>query len=414
MLDLQSQVLDRAAARLDLDSIPMDALGDEDLWQRAESAIVDLVETLDSAGEIPNYINQDSLIKEALNEALGLGPLEDLLADTTVEEVVVDRRDRILVNRGGDSLVGSGKAFSSDEAFQRVVERLVAPTGYAINEETPLVNVRLRDGSRLTAAVPPVAVNGVCFTLRKPRSASHTLQSLIDGGVISAEIADFLTTCVSARRNVLVCGGGNSGRADMVSALANAAPVGERIVSVEEVAELSIDRDDWVALEARPGDANGRSDVGLDAVLRGALRMRPDRLVVGDVRGMAAMELVAAMASSCDGAIVAIGGDGARAGLARLTSMARLAVPGASVEALRDLAGAALDVAVHVVRFADGSVRVASVDEILGATAEGVDVRQLFRFAGVDAGFAAAGVIPEFYAELDARGMPADTSIFRT
>ena len=414
MLDLQRQVLDRVVARLDLDTIALESLGDEELWQRAESAIVDLVETLDSAGEVPNYIDQDALIKESLNETLGLGPLEDLLADAEVSEVVVDRRDRILVNRGGENLIGSGKAFSSDEAFQRVVERLVASTGTFINSDMPLVTARLRDGSRITAAIPPVAVNGVCFTLRKPGAGTHTLQSLIDQSVISAEIADFLNTCVVARCNVLVCGGGTSGRTDVLSALANAAPAGERVVSVEEVAELSVDRDDWVALEARPGDAGGTPEVGLEDVLRSALRMRPDRLVVGDVRGGEAMELVSAMASSCDGVVAAIGGGGAQAALSRLTAMARLAAPGASVDALRELAASAVDVVVYVARYADGGIRVAGVEEVVGATAQGIDVRQLFRFDGAEAGFSAAGVIPEFYAQLEARGIPADTSIFRT
>lgn len=415
MLDLQQGILDRLVAKLDLDNIPLERLGDESLWQKAESAIVDLVETLDSNGELPKYIDQDNLIKESLNESLGLGPLEDLLADEDIDEIIVDRRDRILVSSSG-TLRGSGKAFSSDETFRRVVERLVAPSGHRIDEANPLVDVRLRDGSRLAAAVPPVAVRGACLTLRKPRVNSYSLADLISQASMSAEMGDFLATCVTARRNILVCGAPGAGKSAILAALSMASPDGERIVSVEEVSELSLNRDDWIALEARPSDGNGVPAVGLETVLRSALRMRPDRLVVGDVRGAEALELISAMASSSDGTIASISGDGATAALARLTSMARLAAPGSDTEALRDLAAVAIDVVVHVARYADGVFRIASIDEVLGTTADGFNTQQVFCFRGTDGegGYAAAGVIPSFYAELEARGIPADTSIFRT
>jgi pilus assembly protein CpaF len=413
MLDLQQSILDRVGARLDLDSVPVDRLGDEDLWQRTESAIVDLVETLESSGELPKYIDQDTLIKESLNEALGLGPLEDLLADDSVEEIIVDRRDRILIAKG-DTVSSSGKAFSSDDSFVRVVERLVAPTGYTINEASPLVDVRLRDGSWLAAAVPPVAVHGACLTLRKPSNRGYSLADLISNGTISAEMADFLTTCVSSRRNVLVCGPAGAGKTAVLSALAAASPEGERVVSVEEVSALTLSRPDWIALEARPGDSNGVPPVDVGTVLRGALRMRPDRLVVGDLRGGEALDLVAAMASSMDGVIASVAGDGPQAALNRLSALARMSAPGASVESLREIAASAVSVVVHVARFADGAFRVASIDEVIGVGSDGFECQQIFCFRGVDGGFAAAGIIPSFYADLEARGMPADTSIFRT
>jgi pilus assembly protein CpaF len=413
MLELQESILDRLVPRLDLDNIPIERLGDESLWQKAESAIVDLVETLDSSGELPPFVDQDTLIKESLNEALGLGPLEDLLADDSIEEIVVDRRDRILVIRGGVT-VGSGRAFSSDETFRRVVERLVAPTGHVINEASPLVDVRLRDGSRLAAAVPPVAVRGACLTLRKPRVSTYSLGDLVSSRSVSAPMADFLATCVSARRNVLVCGAPGSGKSMVLTALANAVPNGERIVSVEEVAELSLGRDEWIALEARPSDGNGVAEVNLDMVLHSALRMRADRLVVGDVRGAEALELISAMSSSSDGSLVSIAGDGAQSALARLTAMSRLAAPGASTDAIRELVSCAIDVVVHVARYADDVVRVASISEIMGVGEGGFDVQEVFSFRGSagDGGFAAAGVVPSFYDELEARGLPADTSIF--
>jgi len=415
LLELQASVLDRLVPKLDLNSVPLDKLGEEDLWQKAESAIVDMVETLDSSGELPKYVDQDQLIKDTLNEALGLGPLEDLLADEKVEEIVVDRRDRILVSRGGVVSLAS-TAFSSDDAFRRVVERLVAPTGQTIDESHPLVDVRLRDGSRLAAAVPPVSVRGACLTLRKPRSAGKSLAELVTAGTLSPDMADFLTTCVQARRNIVVCGAPGSGKSSILAALATASPEGERIVSVEEVAELALTREDWIALEARPSEGNGASSVDLGVLLRGALRMRPDRLVVGDVRGGEALELIQAMASSSDGTVAVVSGEGARGALGRLTAMARLAAPGTSLHALRELVACAVDVVIHVARYADGIYRVASIEEVSGVADDGFHAQELFGFRGgaEDGGFGAAGVIPSFYAELEARGISADTAMFRS
>jgi pilus assembly protein CpaF len=404
-LELQAQVLERLIARLGLGNLPLEKLGDEELWQKAESAIVDLVETMDSSNEVPKFVDQDQLIKDTLNEALGLGPLEDLLADDKVEEIVVERRDRILVGKAG-SLSGAGIGFSSDDSFRRVVERLVAPTGQKIDDAHPMVDVRLRDGSRLVAAVSPVAVRGSCLNLKKPRVGGHRLNELVAGGALSAEMAGFLGTCVATRRNVVVCGAPGAGKSALVAALAGACPEGERIVSVEEVAELAIGRDEWVALEARPA-GNGEA-IDLRTLLRGALRMRPDRIVVGDVRGLEAYELVQAMASAADGTIAAVGGEGARAALARLAAMAQLAVPGASLEALHRLVASAVQVVVHVAWYADGVHRVVAIEEVLG-----VDPAGGFLVQSIFAGAGATGVVPAFYAELEARGVQPDRSIFR-
>ncbi|HWN68582.1 MAG TPA: ATPase, T2SS/T4P/T4SS family, partial [Haliangium sp.] len=362
-LEAQDAILARLIPRLDLDKLPPARLGDEDLEQKTKSAIVDMVETMASSGDLPSSVDQDALIKDVLNEAIGLGPLEDLVSDGAVEEIIVDRRDRILVRREG-KLGGSGRGFSSDEALRRVAERLVAPSGHTLGAGAPLVDVRVRDGYHVTAAVPPVAVRGACLTLRKPRSRAYTMAELLGAGALSQQMAEFLTTCVAARRNLLVCGAPGADRSAVVAALASASPPGERIVSVEDVAELALGRDEWISLEARTGDGNGTPAVGLGALLQSALHMRADRLVVGEVRGAEAFELISAMAASTDGILVASAGDGARAALARLTALAHLGAPGASSEALRHLVSSAVDVVVHVARYADGVVRVASISEV--------------------------------------------------
>lgn len=408
-LDLQAGILDSLRAKLTLDSVPIGRLGEEELWQKAERVTIDLVENLEGAGELPKYVDQDVLIKDTLNEALGLGPLEDLLADETIDEVLIDRRDRVVVGAGG-VLRGSGKAFSSEEVFERVVKRLVHEAGSAIDDNTPIVDVRMRDGTRLTAALPPVSTRGACLVLKKPAQPTPALAELVQSGVLSSGMAAFLATCIVARRNILVCGGPGSGKAVIVAALAAAAPAGERVVSVEEVAELSIARDEWIQLETRTG-APGARDIDMAGVLDTALRLAPDRLVVGGVRGREAAALVHTLSAHADGAIVALAGDGVNAALNRLAMLVRTTAAGGSDMAYRELVASAFDIAVHVVRRGDGAMKIQSIEEMVSVSETTFDTQTVFSCR--DNGFAASGAVPRFYSELEASGVRADRSVFR-
>jgi pilus assembly protein CpaF len=409
MLDLQATILERLRAKLDLDKIPIERLHEDELWQRAERATIDLVEALETSGELPKYIDQDTLIKETLSEALALGPLEELLADDKIDEILIDRRDRVVVGKGG-VLRGSGRAFSSDEVFERVVKRLVAEAGGEISETLPLVDLRMRDGTRVTAAVPPVAARGACLVLKKSPPQSPPLTDLVAQGALSAGMADFLGTCIAARRNILVCGGPGSGKTALVGALAAASPRGERVVSIEEIAELALPREEWVQLETRA--ATGRAPgVDLAHLLETALRLAPDRLVVGEVRGREALPLVSALCTSVDGAVVAMTGEGASAALGRLIALVRATTPGGSDSAVRELVAQAFEIVVHVVRWSDGSTRVLAIDEVVGCTDSAFETHVLFQFhAG---SFGATGTVPRFYSELEARGIAADQAVFR-
>jgi pilus assembly protein CpaF len=407
MLDLQSNILERLRAKLDLDKIPMERLHEEDLWQRAERATIDLVETLETSGELPKYIDQDTLIKEALNEALALGPLEDLLADDQLDEIIIDRRDRVVVGKGG-VLRGSGKAFSSDDVFEKVVRRLVAEAGATIDEVRPVVDLRMRDGTRLTAAVSPVAARGACIVLKKPASAMPQLPELVSQSALSAGMADFLATCVSARRNILICGAAGSGKTTLAGALAAASPPGERVVSIEEVAELSIKRDEWVQLETRAGTGRNPA-IDLGQLLEAALRLQPDRLIVGEVRGNEALALAQALCAAIDGAVVVMTGEGAAAALGRMAMLARLSAPAGDL-AIRELVAQAFEIVIHVARWADGTIRVLSIEEVVGISDAAFETHVLFQFR--DGAFGATGTVPRFYAELEARGIPADQAVF--
>ncbi len=409
MLDLQSQILERLRVKLDLDKIPIERLHEEELWQRAERATIDLVETLETSGELPKYIDQDTLIKETLSEALALGPLEDLLADEKIDEIIIDRRDRVVV--GKDRVLrSSGKAFSSDEVFERVVKRLVAEAGARLDDANPVVDLRMRDGTRLTAAVAPVAARGACLVLKKVPAQMPQLADLGAQGAMSPGMADFLATCVTARRNVLVCGGPASGKTAVVAAMAAAAPAGERVISIEEVAELSIARDEWIQLETRVGIGKN-ADVDLAALLETAIRLSPDRLVVGEVRGREALPLIHALNASIDGAIVAMSGEGANTALTRLATLARVTAPTGADAPLRELVAQAFEIVVHVARWSDGSLKVMSIEEVVGHTENTFDTHVLFHHA--NGGFVATGTVPRFYSELEARGIPADQAVFR-
>ena len=404
MLDLQSNILERLRAKLDLDKVPIERLHEEELWQKAERATIDLVETLETSGELPKYIDQDALIKETLNEALALGPLEDLFADEGIDEILIDRRDRVVVGKNGQ-LRGSGKAFSSDEVFERVVKRLVHEAGATIDESRPVVDMRMRDGTRLTAAVSPVAARGACLVLKKPATATPALAELVSQGTLSQGMSDFLTTCINARRNILVCGSPGSGKTAIVGALAQATPAGERVVSIEPVAELAIARDEWIQLETRPGTGKA-AEVDLSALLDTALRLMPDRLVVGEVRGREAMTLVQALSSSVDGAIIAATGEGANPVLNRIATLARTTQQWGSDAAVRELVATAFEIVVHVGRANDGALRVHSIEEVTGVSESHFETDVVFQLK--DGNFAASGKVPTFYS-----AMGADQAVFR-
>jgi pilus assembly protein CpaF len=268
----------------------------------------------------------------------------------------------------------------------------------------------MRDGTRLTAAVSPVAARGACLVLKKPASQMPSLQDLVSQGALSGPMADFLATCIAARRNVLVCGAPGSGKTSVVAALASASPAGERVVSIEDVAELQIGRDEWIQLETRPATPKAPA-VDLAALLDTAIRLLPDRLVVGEVRGREAMPLVQALNSSVDGAVIAMTGDGANATLNRLATLARATQPSGSDSAIRELVASAFEIVLHVGRTADGGIRVHSIEEVTGVSETTFETQVVFRLDG--ASFVPTGAVPRFYSELEARGIPADQAVFR-
>ncbi|HEX5632808.1 MAG TPA: ATPase, T2SS/T4P/T4SS family, partial [Gemmatimonadales bacterium] len=285
--------------------------------------------------------------------------------------------------------------------------------------QNPLVDMRLLDGAHLTAAVPPLAVRGPCLTVRKVRRTSRTLEDLVASGTLSPQIAEFLSLCLKHRRNVVVAGGTRSGRTTLLAALARAIPDAERVITIEEVAELDLGRDQWIALETRPPDASGHGAVTIGALLHSALRMRPDRLVIGDLVGGDTLDVLSA-GGAHDGMLATVRAESPREATQRLESMARQSGVDLGGKALGGLIASAVHVVVQLSRFHDGSRHVVSVDEVV-AGERGSELRELYRFEGQGTGedgrmkgrYVATGTTPRFVEELEKRGEKVPATLFR-
>ncbi|MCB9555997.1 MAG: CpaF family protein [Deltaproteobacteria bacterium] len=418
--ELQKEIHERLIEYLDLRRMNIDQLADEELWEKTENAICDIVESLDSSGAIPSFVDQDGLIKDVLHEALGLGPLEDLLADESVDEIMVNSREQIYVERGG-RLELTDSTFSSDRAVLGVIERIVAPLGRRIDEASPLVDARLKDGSRVNAVIPPLALRGPCVTIRKFRTDMLGAEDLARFGSIDPGMIDFLKVCVTSRKNLIISGGTGSGKTTTLNIVSNFIPENERVLTIEDAAELQLTHDHWVRLESRPPNIEGRGAVHIRDLVRNALRMRPDRIVVGECRGGEALDMLQAMNTGHDGSLTTAHSNGPRDTLARLETMVLMAGMDLPVRAIREQIAAAVDIIVHQTRFSDGTRRVTHITEVTGMESDTITLQDIFTFKqeGFDASgrvqgrFVASGFIPRFYEELQERGIPVDMNIFR-
>ncbi len=388
------EISSRLVVQLDLGSRSGDLAADDDLWARAESAASQLVADLSADGSLPAGVEPDALSKDVVQETLGVGPFEELLSDDSVREIAVARHDRIFVERDG-VLTLSPKWFSSPEAVERVLSRMLQRAGRgrdldAARGNGMLVEARVEHGLLLTAALPPLAARGPAITIRRPRREAVRLNDLVGQGLLSQGMADFLDMAVKARRNIVVSGPAASGRSTLVAALARAADEGERIVSVEEAEELDLGDGPWIPL------VGGRGAKARDAV-NNALRLKPERLVVGDVRGAEALDLVSALAGGCDGCVCAVQAGSTRDAVARLTAMARLAPEAPSAEVLADELTRGVHVMVHLMRTAEGEVRVGEIAEMTP-----MGVQAVFKAEG--GRFAPTGHVPSW-----AEGAPPST-----
>jgi len=326
------------------------------------------------------------LIQDIEDDALGLGPLQRLLADHDVTEIMVNGFDRIYVERFG-KLSLSGMRFNSEEHLRRVIDRIVGRVGRRVDESSPLVDARLTDGSRVNAIIPPLAVNGSSLTIRKFSDTPYEVADLVNFGTMTKGIAELLYACVQARLNILVSGGTGTGKTTLLNVLSSFIPADERIVTIEDAVELRLQQDHVVSLESRPPNIEGKGEISIRELVRNALRMRPDRIVVGEVRGGESLDMLQAMNTGHDGSISTLHANSPRDAIARLETLVLMAGMDLPARAIREQASSAVDLIIQLSRLRDGSRRITAVTEVLGMENDTVVLQDAFVFdhaAGVD------------------------------
>ncbi|MBB4128291.1 pilus assembly protein CpaF [Xanthomonas translucens] len=372
--------------------------------------------------DLPSDINPRRLAKQVLDEAIGLGPLEDLIEDPTVTEIMVNAHDDIFIERAG-RIQKSEVVFSNERACLAAIERIVTPLGRRIDESSPLVDARLKDGSRVNAVIPPVALRGPSISIRKFATRRLMGEDLLKYGSLNQPMLDFLIMAVRERRNIVVSGGTGSGKTTLLNILSNFIPDGDRVVTIEDAAELKLVQPNLVALEARPANMEGKGQITIRDLVKNALRMRPDRIVVGECRGGESLDMLQAMNTGHEGSLTTAHANNPRETLSRLEVMVMMAGMELPMTVVREQIASAVNLIVHQRRYPCGSRKVSHITEITGIESGTIQMQDLFLFkpttyhgpdGKVAGNFVATGAVPEFYEELAERGVPVNLDIFRS
>jgi len=396
---------------LDLAKIEPTRADDPSLRPRVLTALKRIVRELDA--EIPLHISREEFIGELAEEALGLGPLEPLLADVTVTEVMVVDPQTIYIERGG-RLELTNAVFTDDERVRAVIERIVTPLGRRIDESQPLVDARLRDGSRVNAVIRPLALRGTAITIRKFPKKRLVVDDLIRLETLTAPMARFLKLCVIAKKNVLISGGTGSGKTTLLNILSGAIPADERIITIEDAAELQLHQPHVIPLETKAANMEGKGAFTIRDLVKNSLRMRPDRIIVGECRGGEALDMLQAMNTGHDGSLTTIHSNSPPEALARLETLALMAGLDLPARAIREQIGRSIHIIVQQSRMGDGSRKITHISEIDELDSDGrFEVRNIFEFerTGVDENgkvlgeFGPTGYLPSFVDELIVRGL---------
>jgi pilus assembly protein CpaF len=390
---------------------------DVDLKELTERLIADLIARMSS--ELPATVDRVQLLEEVRDEAIGLGPLEPMLTDPSITEIMVNRHDEVFVERAG-KLQRWPVNFTSDRAVQGIIERIVAPIGRRIDESSPMVDARLKDGSRVNAVIPPLALKGPSITIRKFSKRKLGANDLLKFNSASQAMIEFLQVCVVQRKNMLISGGTGSGKTTLLNILSNFIPDTERIVTIEDAAELQLHHSNIVSMEARPANIEGKGQVAIRDLVRNSLRMRPDRIVVGECRGGEALDMLQAMNTGHDGSLTTAHANSPRDMLARLEVMVLMAGMDLPVTAIREQVASAVDIIVQQTRFACGTRKITNIVEVTGVESGKIQLQEVFSFVqtGLDAQgktkgyFTGRGFVPVFYEELARMGIPLDLNIF--
>jgi pilus assembly protein CpaF len=355
---------------------------------------------------------RERLVSDVQHELFGLGPLEPLLKDPTISDILVNSHDTIYIERRG-KIEATTVRFKDDEHLMRVIERIVSSVGRRIDESSPMVDARLQDGSRVNAIIPPLSIDGPVLSIRRFGADPLKMAALVENKALTKDIADMLQMVVHARLNILISGGTGAGKTTLLNALSAFIPENERIVTIEDSAELQLQQPHVVRLETRPPNIEGKGEVTQRDLVKNALRMRPDRIVIGEVRGGEAIDMLQAMNTGHDGSLTTVHANTPRDAVARLETMIQMTGMRLSDRAMRQQIASALNLVVQVARLSDGSRRVTSISEITGMEGETITMQEIFMFerSGVDqqgqviGRFRPTGIRPRFAERLKASGL---------
>ncbi|MEX2157912.1 MAG: CpaF family protein [Dehalococcoidia bacterium] len=364
---------------------------------------------------------KEAVVRAVLDEAVGLGPIQPLIDDPNVSEVMVNAPDDIYAERDG-VIYPAPVRFRDVTHILRIIDRIIAPLGRRVDESSPLVDARLPDGSRVNIVIPPLVPRSPTITIRKFRSDKHTVEDLLGNGTLTRPLAEFLAVCIKQKLNIVISGGSGTGKTTMLNALSGCIPNNERVVTIEDPIELKLQQRHAIAMEARPANMEGRNEVSQRDLLRNALRMRPDRIIVGEVRGGEAFDMMQAMNTGHEGSLTTVHANSTRDALARIENMILMAGLDLPVRAMREQMASALQLLVHLTRFSDGRRRVVAVAEVTGIEGEVVTMKDLFRFEreGVDGNGAVqgrltpTGMVPTFAERFASAGVNIDWTTYES
>ncbi len=371
---------------LDLATIDTAKLEEASMRPKVLGALRRIVQNLDGVGKVPPEIDRDKLIGELADEALGLGPLEHFLSDPTITEIMVVDPQTIYIEQRG-KLTLSEVTFTDDERVRGVIERIVTPLGRRIDESSPLVDARLKDGSRVNAVIRPIALRGSCITIRKFARTPLQLDNLVSYAALTERMARFLVRSVIAKKNIVISGGTGSGKTTLLNCLSGAIPADERVVTIEDAAELQLKQPHVVSLETRPANLEGRGEYTIRDLVKNALRMRPDRIVVGECRGGEALDMLQAMNTGHDGSLTTTHANSPLEAISRLETLVLMAGVDLPVRAIREQIASSVHVIVQQSRLSDGSRKVTAISEVVGIDETGeIELRPIFEFVRTGTG----------------------------
>ncbi len=410
--DLKERVQDKLIAELDP---AMDVSRTDEVRQTIQD-LFDQVLTQENI--ILSRTERERLFEGIVAEILGFGPLEPLLADEHVSEIMVNGPEKVFVERKG-KLSKTNIGFENNEHVMKVIDRIVSPLGRRVDESSPYVDARLPDGSRVNAIIPPLALNGPTITIRKFEKDPLTIEDLVRFGSMSSEVAEFMKACVMSRLNIVVSGGTGSGKTTLLNVLSSFIPNDERIITVENAAELQLRQEHVVTLESRPANIEGKGEVSIRDLVINTLRMRPDRIVVGECRGGETLDMLQAMNTGHDGSLTTAHANSPRDLLARLETMCLMAGMDLPVRAIREQVASAVDLVVQQSRMRDGTRKIVNVTEVQGMEGDVIVMSDIFSFEqqGIENGkiigrLKPTGIRPKFYERIDAAGLSLPANIF--